>query len=142
MRMDQLAKFLAKNEVDPAFQKKIKEYMEFKLDHERTLRETDQVILDSVTGSLKSELLRQINGKVLKNNVLFQRSFGSHFLLSLSMSLNEKVLPPDEYIFRVSVLMLEYEVKFYYRKMKHRISASILLSEEKLHYIWRDIVFL
>lgn len=130
--MDQLTKFLAKNEVDPAFQKKIKEYMEFKLDHERTLRETDQVILDSVSGSLKAELLRQINGKVLKNNVLFQRSFGSHFLLSLSMSLNEKVLAPDEYIFRVRIYV-RIGNKFCYRRMTHRISASTLLSEEKLH---------
>jgi len=101
MRMDQLTKFLNKNEVDPNFQRKIKQYMEFKLDHERTLRESDQVILDSISGSLKTELLRQINGKVLKNNILFNKSFGSHFLLNLSMSLDEKVLAPDEFIFRV-----------------------------------------
>lgn len=100
--MDQLTKFLNKNEVDGGFQRKIKQYMEFKLDHEKTLRDSDQIILDSISGSLKAELLRQVNGKVLKNNSLFQKSFGSHFLLSLSMSLNEKVLAPDEFIFRVN----------------------------------------
>jgi len=100
MKMDQLTKFLNKNEVDVNFQRKIKQYMEFKLDHEKTLRDSDQVILDSISGSLKSELLRQINGKVLKNNVLFNKAFGSHFLLSLSMGLEEKVLAPDEIIFR------------------------------------------
>jgi len=103
MRMDQLTKFLNKNEVDINFQRKIKQYMEFKLDHERTLRDSDQVILDSISGSLKGELLRQINGKVLKNNTLFQKAFGSHFLLSLSMGLDEKVLAPDEIIFRVII---------------------------------------
>lgn len=101
MMMDQLNKFLNKNEVDSGFQRKIKEYMEFKLENERTLRKSDQVILDQISGSLKTELLRQVNGKVLKNNALFQRTFGSQFLLSLSMCLDEKVLAPDEFIFKV-----------------------------------------
>lgn len=92
---------MEKNEIDGKLQMKAKQYIEFKLEHERTMRETDKAVLLSLSQSLRDQMLKQVNGRVMKNSDLFQKSFGSSLLTRLAMLLDEQLLAPDEYVFKV-----------------------------------------
>jgi len=104
-KFQELQKFMEKNEIDPKLQTKAKQYIEFKLEHERTMRETDKAVLDSLSQSLRDQMLKQINGRVMKNSEFFQKSFGTNFLTKLSMVLEEQLLAPDEFIYHENELV-------------------------------------
>ncbi len=91
---------MEKNEIDGKLQMKARQYIEFKLEHERTMRETDKAVLQSLSQSLRDQMLKQVNGRVMKNSDLFQKSFGSSLLTRLAMLLDEQLLAPDEYVFK------------------------------------------
>jgi len=99
-KFQELRKFMEKNEIDGKLQMKAKQYIEFKLEHERTMRETDKAVLQSLSQSLRDQMLKQVNGRVMKNSDLFQKSFGSSLLTKLAMLLDEQLLAPDEYVFK------------------------------------------
>lgn len=99
--MQDLRKFMSKNEIDPKLQMKAKQYIEFKLEHERSMRESDKAILQSLSQSLRDQMIRQVNGNVMKNNLLFQKSFCTSFLTKLALMLEEQLLAPEEYLFKV-----------------------------------------
>ena len=102
---------MEKNDIDSRLQVKAKQYLEFKLDHERSMRESEKVVLHSLSQSLRDQMLKQVNGRILKNSFLFQRSFGSSFLTKVSMLLDEQLFGPDEYIFKVDLLFLKHTSK-------------------------------
>jgi hypothetical protein len=99
--MQMLSRFLRRNEVDPKFQKKVKQYLEFLFDHEREMKNEETAIINSLSVSLREDLYKSINGKILKTNQLFSKNFGSTFLSQLAMKVEEHVLAPDEIIFQV-----------------------------------------
>jgi len=101
--MNELQKFMSKNNIDMNLQIKAKQYIEFKLEHEKAMRESDKAILHSLSQSLRDQMIKQVNGRVMKNNQLFQKSFGSSLLTKLAMQLEEQLLAPDEYIYKVSL---------------------------------------
>jgi len=99
--MNELQKFMVKNNIDMNLQLKAKQYIEFKLEHEKAMRETDKAILQTLSQTLRDQMIKQMNGRVMKNNLLFQKSFGSSLLTRLSLKLEEQLLGPDEYIYKV-----------------------------------------
>ena len=102
--MTELQKFMSKNNIDESLQVKAKQYVEFKLEHEKALRESDKAILHTLSQTLREQMIRQVNGRIMKNNILFQKSFGSSLLTRLSMNLEEQLLGPDEYLYKVSII--------------------------------------
>jgi len=127
---------MSKNSIDINLQAKAKQYIEFKLEHERAMRESDKVILQSLSQNLRDQMIKQVNGRVIKNNQLFQKSFGSSLLTKLATLLEEQLLAPDEYIYKVCI--------FHYvvpksRKMNMRIIHFILYREGESKFPLKDL---
>jgi hypothetical protein len=99
--MQLLTRFLRRNEVDPKLEKKIKQYLDFLFDHEREMKNEETALINSLSVTLREDLYKSINGKIIKSNQLFSKSFGSTFLSHLAMKVEEHVLAPDEIIFQV-----------------------------------------
>ncbi len=101
-KMQMLARFLRRNEVDPKLEKKVKQYLDFLFDHEREMKNEETALINSLSTSLREDLYKSINGKIIKTNQLFSKNFGSTFLSQLAMRVEEHVLAPDELIYQVN----------------------------------------
>lgn len=97
---------MSKKKVDKETQARVRKYLEYIMESQRINKSQDESILTDLSDNLKSELLTQVNGKVLKEVSLFTTFFSSKFLSALSTCLKEKTYSPEEIIFNVSALPL------------------------------------
>jgi len=62
--------------------------------------------LGMLSEGLQEHIKREINGKTLKENLLFQTSFGTKFLFLFSHYLEERIYSPNEIIYDVKKIFL------------------------------------
>ena len=93
---------MVKKEVSKKTQTKVRKYLDYILETENDNRIQDENILSILSENLKNEILREINGKVLRENALFHHNFGTKFLAVLYNHLEEITFTPSEVIFDVN----------------------------------------
>ena len=80
---------------------RVKKYLEYVLEPERTIRLTQSNFLKSLSEPLQKEVLIFINGKVLFKMDLFNLYFSKKFILKLPFFLTESIYGPNEIIYNV-----------------------------------------
>ena len=59
----------------------------------------EKIILGKLSNNLRSELIVEVNGRMIKNFPLFSKNYFSHkFVFDVSLMLAEKIILPDEEI--------------------------------------------
>lgn len=81
---------------------KVIQYLDYMSQNEQYAKLKDGHVFSVLSDSLRDELRKDINGQVLREDILFQKYFDSKFLGILSYKLVEKTFAPGEYIFNVN----------------------------------------
>lgn len=88
--------------IRPELQTRIREYLKFIWQEQKTLHtEEEEKIKNSLSVSLKEELMLEVYGFFLKNNPLFTKSFSDRSLRQLVFSMKEVSLTPNDIIYSV-----------------------------------------
>ena len=97
-------KYLDKKHVDLNLQMRIREYLKFIWQEESTQNaETEAEIINSLSKSLKLELIFESYGQVLKKFPLFFANFSEKFLSELMLEIKELRNSPEDLIFIVLI---------------------------------------
>ena len=92
---------MKRKQVSKEMQHKVEKYLSYLFENKNELVSEEQTALSLLSDTLQGELKREINGKALRDNIIFQVIFGSKFLAILSNNLEEKIFSPNEVIFDV-----------------------------------------
>ena len=88
--------------INSKLQTRIREYLKFIWREEKSQNfEEEEKIINSLSNSLKEELLLEAYGFFLKNNPLFTRWFSESSLKKLVYVMKEVLLTPDDIVFLV-----------------------------------------
>ena len=94
--------FMDRKKIRPELQTRIREYLKFIWQEQKTLHtEEEEKIKNSLSVSLKEELMLEVYGFFLKNNPLFTKSFSDRSLRQLVFSMKEVSLTPNDIIYSV-----------------------------------------
>jgi hypothetical protein len=80
---------------------KVIHYLDYMIETQKHGKMVEDQLFSILSDNIRTELKRDINGQVLRDNALLQRNFGNKFLSILSNSLEEKIFSPGEVIFDV-----------------------------------------
>ena len=94
-----MSRFMQRRGLTKAVQSKVKKYMELIHENEDGINKEEAEILDQLSGNLREEIFKQINGKFLNQAKIFSDNFHSKLLSALSLILEEKTFYPQEVIF-------------------------------------------
>jgi len=86
-----------------AVQMRVRKYLEYILEGEMVNRKEEQELLKMLSEPLKDEIVAEINVKALMDLRVLSLSFSQRFLTKLARELKEKMLSPEEYLFRVKL---------------------------------------
>lgn len=89
--------------VSKQLRNKVTQYMEYMAESQKQSKESEEKIYSALSETLQNELKKDINGQVLRDNVLFQSTFGTTFRNALSYYLEEQSFSPGEIIFDVTM---------------------------------------
>ena len=93
---------MEKKKIDYNLQMKIREYLRFIWQEENTQNaDIENEIIDKLSNSLKSELMFESYGQVLKKSPLFFANFSEKFLGELMYEIKEVRNIPEDSIFTV-----------------------------------------
>ena len=93
---------------------RVKKYLEYVLEPERTIRLTQTNFLKNLSEPLQKEVLQFINGKVLFKSDLFNLHFTKSFIMKLPFFLSENIYGPNEIIYNVNTLKFYYFDDFFF----------------------------
>jgi len=97
--MNNLQKYLKRRSLDIEIQYRVKNYYAY-LEEQRTeVNEIGGEMVENLANSIKDEIKQNIYGKMLNNLSLFRLNFSSAFLNLLSLSVKEKQINPEEFLF-------------------------------------------
>ena len=82
---------------------RVKKYLEYVFEPERTIRLTQNTFLQSLSEPLQKEVLQFINGKVLFKTDLFNLHFTKSLIMKLPFLLTENIYGPNELIYNVII---------------------------------------
>ena len=100
--MNVINKYMDKKKIDYKLQMKIREYLRFIWQEESTQNaETEMEIINKLSKSLKSELIYESYGQILRNIPLFFANFSEKFLSELMYEIIEVRNIPEDTIFLV-----------------------------------------
>lgn len=91
---------MKKKHVKKELQIKIKKYLEYAFEVETSLDSNEQYINAYLNQSLKNELITEIHGKVLLENVIFMK-FDPSLQMRTSLIMKEKMYSPEDPVFLV-----------------------------------------
>lgn len=95
-------KYMERKNIDYNLQMKIREYLRFIWQEESTQNvETEIEIISKLSKSLRSELIFESYGQVLKKSPLFFANFSERFLGELMYEIREVRNIPEDSIFKV-----------------------------------------
>ena len=98
-RMALLSAHMKKRGLNNQLQLKVKKYFEYLLEEKLEDNESGDNLLNSLTSSLRNEVLTDIYSKILLQKKIFSLNFSNKFLIALAPKLKEKRLYPEEIIF-------------------------------------------
>lgn len=96
-------KYMQEKNVSKQFRHKVLQYLEYTTESQNQTKDVEDEIFPSLSTNLQNELKKDINGQVLRDNLLFQSTFGSTFRSALSYYLEEHTYSPGEVIFDVKI---------------------------------------
>jgi len=113
-RLAIINKYMEKKNVDYDLQMKIREYLKF-IWQDESIQNTDieGEIISKLSNSLRSELIFESYGQVLKKTPLFFANFSEKFLGELMYEIKEVRNLPEDSIFIVNSLELFYKFIVY-----------------------------
>lgn len=95
---------MEKKNIDYNLQMKIREYLRFIWQEESTQNvEQENEIIDKLSKTLRSELIFQSYGQLLKQSPLFFANFSEKFLGELMYEIKEVRNIPEDIIFKVEI---------------------------------------
>ena len=93
--------FMKRKNINKDLQMRIREYLRFIWKEEKTQNlEKEHIIIDSLSSSLKEELLLQAYGAILKKHPMFYTNFTEKSLRKIVHIINDVRLFPDEELFK------------------------------------------
>lgn len=100
--MQNLNRYLKKNNIDFETQMQVKKYMNFlwKIE-ERQTTEKESEIFNKLSSHLKEEILLQTYGKILFQIPLFNKNFSKHFLTRVLSLMKPVYYDPNSIIYQV-----------------------------------------
>jgi len=90
---------MSRKQLSKETQSRVNQYMDYLFESQNENKSDENTILAMLSDGIQEQIKREINGKVLKENKLFQRIFGTKFLALLSHHLEEKIYSPSEIIY-------------------------------------------
>lgn len=113
--MEVINKYMDKKKVSYNLQMKIREYLRFIWREESTQNvEIETEIINKLSKSLKSELIYESYGKILRNSPLFFANFSEKFLSELMYEITEVRNIPEDFIFHVpNFILLNFKLVNY-----------------------------
>jgi len=90
---------MSRKQLTKETQSRVNQYMDYLFESQNENKSDENTILAMLSDGIQEQIKREINGKVLKENKLFQRIFGTKFLALLSHHLEEKIYSPSEIIY-------------------------------------------
>ena len=104
---------MEKKHIDHNLQMKIREYLRFIWQEESTQNaEIETEIINKLSKSLKSELIFESYGQVLKKSPLFFANFSEKFLGELMYEIKEVRNIPEDSIFKAKLIIFNYFLIF------------------------------
>ena len=100
---------MVRNNVNFNLQIKVRRYLEYLFNEEKQGDNKGQAILQSLSKSLKDELLMDVYGKIIKNIQFLSSNFSKKFLLTLALKFKEISYAPEEMIFSVIFFFFSYD---------------------------------
>jgi len=95
-----LNKYMHEKGLNKDIQSKIRKYLEFYLDKENAIRAEGDSIIQLLSQSLKDEIIKEVNAKILNDIYMFSFNFRKKFLYLIAKDFTEKSFGPDEVIFQ------------------------------------------
>jgi hypothetical protein len=93
-----ISKFMSEKGLNKETQNRIKKYLEFYLGKENAMRND---VMHFLSESLKDELVKEVNAKILDDCRFFSINFRKKFLYAVSHLLVEQSYGPEEFIYKV-----------------------------------------
>ena len=111
--MTVINKYMDKKNIYYNLQMKIREYLRFIWQEESTQNaEIETEIINKLSKSLKSELINESYGQILRKSPLFFANFSKKFLSELMYEFNEVRNIPEDTIFNVKMPIFNFLIKF------------------------------
>jgi hypothetical protein len=127
---------MARKQLSKKTQNKVRKYLEYLIETENENKLLEENVLSTFSEGLRDEILKEINGKVLREQKLFQNNFGTNFLSQLYNYLEEKTFAPSEVIFNVNDIFLSFNL---FSKTIWSF-LFILFPEDESNYIMKDAI--
>lgn len=102
---------MKRKNVPKEMQNKVQKYLDYLFENNNETIAEENGALHLLSENLQEELKREINGKVLREDFLFQVVFGTKFLAIVSKTLEEKIYSPGEIVFDVK--RINFKNKFF-----------------------------
>lgn len=96
-----ISKFMSEKGLNKETQSRIKKYLEFYLGKENAMRTEGNDVMHFLSESLKDELVKEVNAKILDDCKFFSINFRKKFLYAVSHLLEEQSYGPEEFIYKV-----------------------------------------
>ncbi len=96
--MATITDYMRKKHVKKELQIKIKKYLEYALEVETSLDSNEAFLNTYLNQSLKNELITEIHGKILLENIIFTR-FDSSLIMRTTLIMKEKIFSPEDPVF-------------------------------------------
>ena len=91
-----------KNNLDFELQSRVRRYLEYTMINESNF-DGETMILNSLTKSLKNEVVLQCYGKFINTIPFFSNNFSSSTREKIILSLKESRLSPEEFLYHVKI---------------------------------------
>ena len=89
------------NNVSKPLRNKIMQYLDYMAETQKQDKNAEEAVFAALSGALQDDLKKDINGRVLRDSLLFTSTFGSTFRSSLSYYLEHQTFSPGQIIFDV-----------------------------------------
>jgi len=109
VKIFQINKFLVNKEVDKNIQRKVKKYLDHKLEVRLDQKFEKEDVLNLINKNLKEEILLQLNGNLIKNFWYFDGYKGCEKIcILITRLLKEEIFGMNETVFEVKLYSKQY----------------------------------
>lgn len=94
-------KFMKRKNLSKDTQTRVNHYLDYIFESQNEGKAEEDAIVAMLSEGIQAQIMKEVNGRVLKENRLFQSLFGTNFLSLISHYLEEKIYAPGEILFDV-----------------------------------------
>lgn len=99
--------YMGKKNVDGALRIKVRRYLEYISIQEKNGYQKGEAILNNLSKSLKEEVLKNVYGDIIKNQIqFFTNNFSENVLENIMIKVKEITYAPEEIIFKVIFIII------------------------------------